>query len=209
MKTLYLGLTAPASTPEREVIHCPLIQLIPRQGEEVLSTLAALGAYTHLLFTSKSAVRFFFELSPPPSILPIYSLGKATTAQLKQIGITPHRTASEESSEGVIELLKQESLKNAHLLWPRSALSRPVIARYLKEKGVTLTECILYDTLPLRPEPLPQLETYDEIFFTSPSTVEAFFSLFQKVPSHLKLASIGPVTASALQGYMERPSFFS
>lgn len=199
MKTLYLGLEVPASSSDRTIVHCPLIQIVPLHTTEVLEVVSRIPQYTHLLFTSKSAVQLLVELYPGDlRHLTIYSIGSVTTQHLLERGISPHRTAVHECSEGVIELLQGEDLESGHLFWPHSARSRPVIADYLRARGVAFTECHLYDTVAVSPDPLPNLEEFDELVFTSPSTVEAFFRLFSSIPSHLQVKALGPITAKSL-----------
>jgi uroporphyrinogen-III synthase len=59
----------------------------------------------------------------------------------------------------------------------------------------------LYETVAQRVEPVPDLRLFDEIVFTSPSTVDAFFEIFGHIPSGKKIVAIGPVTADRLAGF--------
>ena len=105
-----------------------------------------------------------------------------------------------ETAEGIIQELDKQDLENVHFFWPHSALSRPVLSEYFTLKNHPFDEIVLYDTLPQKPGPLPSEEAFDQIIFTSPSTVDAFLKLFGKFPEGKVLKAIGPVTAKYLTG---------
>lgn len=199
MKTLYVGLNPPTGDEYGTIVHCPLIQVIPRHTPQVLSCCRDLGRYTHLLFTSKSAVRFFLEVVEGDlQHLQVLSLGAATTRFLLGRGLEVHHTADDETSEGVVAMLGRQDLRHAHLLWPHAVRSRAVISNALRLHGVQYTECMLYDTVPVVPNPAPDLRDFDQVVLTSPSTVEAFFAVYPNPPQKLRLIAIGPITGAAL-----------
>lgn len=199
MKTLYVGLDPPSAGESGTIVHCPLIQVLPRHTPEVLSSCRDLGRYTHLLFTSKSAVRFFLEIvEGDVRHLQVLSLGAATTRFLLARGLQVHHTAEDETSEGVVAMLERLDLRHAHLLWPHAVRSRAVISDALRLRRIPYTECMLYDTFPVVPAPAPDLRDFDQVVLTSPSTVEAFFALYPNPPQKLRLVAIGPITGAAL-----------
>ena len=59
-------------------------------------------------------------------------------------------------------------------------------------------ECALYDTVTYLPTPQLNLVEFDEIIFTSPSTVDAFVEIFRELPSDINLIAIGPITEDYL-----------
>jgi uroporphyrinogen-III synthase len=59
--------------------------------------------------------------------------------------------------------------------------------------------CDLYDTVPQKLEPIPDLNAIDEIVFTSPSTVRAFVEIFRHIPQDKTLTCLGPITQEELQ----------
>jgi uroporphyrinogen-III synthase len=222
-KVLYLGLDLPNELQQKEVTHCPLIRIVPRPCEdsEIAHAFANLKKYTHLIFTSKSAVRIFFEYSIIYGISLenlkekiFLSVGQKTTQQLKKNGINRVMTANDERAEGMIALLASLNLANAFIFWPHSALSRFILLDWLKAKQhnqvmadfkFDYTTCIFYDTVLNTLESLPKLSEYDEIIFTSPSTVDAFWSLFGKPPIDKTLTCIGPVTQKYLEEALSNP----
>jgi uroporphyrinogen-III synthase len=109
-----------------------------------------------------------------------------------------------ETAEGLIQLLDTMDLTQAFVLWPHSALSRPVLYDYFQERKVKLHHPVLYDTETAKPKELVDLQQFDEVFFTSPSTVDAFFEIYGKPPLHLKLRSIGSITENYLQSRLAK-----
>lgn len=209
MKTiLYLG-TDPSYFPEEgHVIHYPIIRIVPRPSDdpELKRALDDLLDYTHLIFTSKNAVRIFFEHAKVRhedlSFLKektFMTVGKVTADHLVKEGYVPAIIAKEETQEGLIEELACLDFDDAYVFFPRSSLSRPVLIDFLQHRAIRHQACDLYDTLSSAIDPRPDLNMIDEIVFTSPSTVEAFYSLFGFIPKEKKLVVSGPITEEALK----------
>lgn len=182
--TLYLGLRSPSHLYH----HFPIITIKPLPFEPVK------GA-THLIFTSRTAVQMYKEHIQYEKIL---AVGKKTAQEL-----LPHSSliAELEQAEGIIALLKKENLENAHVVFPKSYHSREVISQWLREKNVRFTEIPLY-TQEETSLNLPDTTPFKRIHFTSPSTVNAFMSLYGKMPEHKEIVSIGPITSLALEKVM-------
>jgi uroporphyrinogen-III synthase len=106
--------------------------------------------------------------------------------------------AENETAEGVVELLEKHDFSGAYFLWPHSLLSRPLLSDYLASRKIPCDACVFYETHTRRPASLPDLSLYDEIVFTSPSTVDAFVALYGALPTDKLLTPIGPVTAKRL-----------
>lgn len=193
------------------VVHCPLINIVPKEWSlpEIAIAFADFSEYTHLIFTSKHAVDIFFMLTEKHAVdLGLLSskeriaVGSVTAAALEKQGFKATRIAREETQEGLIEILSPLDLEEAYLFLPRSSLSRPLLSRFLQERDIRHQTCDIYDTLPQRPDPLPDLHHFDEIIFTSPSTVNAFFQLFAKIPFGKRIGVKGPITQSALLSHL-------
>ncbi len=182
-KILHVGLRA-----QEGMIHCPLIQIkpLPVDWEESLSKTS------HLLFTSQTAL----ELMQVVPQEPLIAVGRKTFAAAKRLGFNAQYVAEDETQEGVVALL--EKIRPESLFWPRSARARGVIKKFCDEAQIPLIELPLYD-VEERLTPLPDLERVDEVYFTSPSTVNVFFKRVPKPPQHLKFRAIGEVTSLALE----------
>lgn len=200
---LYLGLNPPSDLTTGEVVHLPLIEIIPYSIEKLRISLPLINfpLYTHLILTSKSAVKQLLECNFPKENWEnkqIISIGQSTTHYLQNHFSQLIRTADSETSEGVITVLKETNLKGAHVFWPHSELSRKVIPDYFDQINCQFTECAVYTTEAIVYPSPPQLKQFSEIVFTSPSTVSAFFKNYSNIPQDIKVTSIGPVTSEAL-----------
>lgn len=203
---LHTGLEAYPTTKERNILHCPLIQIVPRpyHNLDIREAFMQLPTCTHLLFTSKNAVRIFFSYLPHfhnhEDILQnkkFIAVGSATAGLLQEHGFNA-LYPEQESAEGIVQLLETLDLKNSSFFWPHAAGSRPVLSDFFVRKRISCAECILYDTKTRVPSPLPDLSKIDEIIFTSPSTIDAFIEIFGALPEDKTLICIGPVTQKRL-----------
>ncbi len=198
-KVLYLGTSLSHFSSDLEVVHYPVIRLIPKsyQNENVIFCLQKLSLFSHILFTSKNSVEILWDLCKVLN-LPIrnkcISIGPSTSDTLREKGIEPALQAQEHTQEGVITLL--ESLESPYLFYPRSSLARPLLSEYLSEKSIPHEVLDLYDTIFQAPSPKPSLEDIQEVVFTSPSTIDGFFKAFEGLPKGIKISFQGPVTKS-------------
>ena len=201
---LYLGIDYPESLQGARIIHHPIIkiQARPFDEHEIQQVYDTLPCFTHILFTSKSAVKIFFNyLRRNEKKLDnqvIIATGKATAANIKEYGCVAQIIAKEESAEGIINELESINLSRAYFLWPHSALSRRILPDYFEKNGIRFHECVFYDTLPNKEAPVPDMATIDEIVFTSPSCIDALIEIFGSLPNDKKLTCIGPVTEKHL-----------
>lgn len=208
---LYTGLKVPnqyQNETASRVIHCPLIKIVPKAWDDpfIQEALHKLPSYTHLIFTSQNGVSIFFDYAQKQNISlkeiakkQCIAVGKKTADQLRSYGITRLLTAIEETAEGVITLLEQLDLKNAYLFWPHSARSRNLLLTWMQKRHLPHCACPFYDTITHKPTLLPDLSLYDEIIFTSPSTIDAFIEVFGRIPQGKQLTCIGPITQSRLE----------
>jgi uroporphyrinogen-III synthase len=200
-KILYLGLDPTRYACKGEVFHLPLIKIVHRPFQEVEPTLGQLTQTTHVILTSRTAAHLLCDYanqaSQSLSDKIFLTVGQATAAALYDKGFSAIHVALQETGEGVVDLLK--ILPNAcHIFYPHSAIARPLIADYLKKNSVSFTATILYDTV-ARHVQLPDLNDFEEIIFTSPSTVAAFFACTTHIPPYEKCIPLGPITARALE----------
>lgn len=205
-ETLYLGLEVPPHLTKK-VVHSPFIKILPKPSTDpaICSAFANFEAYTHLIFTSRNAVSIFFELSRSFSIKAeeislktVICVGQRTAAKLQENQIMASIVAKEETAEGILKELNGPELKGSHFFLPKSSLARPIICDWLSSQGISHTSCSIYETIPNLQLPLPDLTFFDEIIFTSPSTVDAFLLAYSALPLEKKLTSIGPVTKEYL-----------
>jgi uroporphyrinogen-III synthase len=195
-KILYLGTDPSHFSYEGEIVHYPVIRLVPKKFPHIYAKQA-----THLLFTSKNSVHFFLnELCPLPH-QKIIAIGKITARTLSEKQFSPSIIPEKETQEGLIARLEMEDMRDWNVFYPRSSKARPNLFNYFLKKGIFCTAWDLYDPIFQKLEPVPSLEDFDAVVFTSPSTVEGFFRIF----SRLTIAAIasGPITAEALRKYFK------
>ncbi len=202
MKILYLGLDPTNYLDKGDITHYPIIKIIPRH--DFHKAFEDLHKYTHLILTSQSTIAPLLSACSAKKCLfnlQVLSVGKKTTEKAMLHGFTKIKTAKKEYAEGIVEIIDSNNLSN-YYFWPHSSLSRPVITEYLKKHALPFKECIAYDTITNIPEgKMPDCSSFDEIVFTSPSTVRSFLDVFGRFPSKAKLSAIGPITRHLLHNF--------
>lgn len=207
MKVLYLGLEVPPHLSSKDVLHFPLISIHPKKNDDpfVVKAMKGVAAYTHILFTSKSAIAIFFDYLAFFKIVrdelkgkKFIVVGTRSAEKLKAHGIEADYIAKDERAEGIIEILQGLSLEKAYLFWPHSSLSRSLIPNWLDDQGIKYRDCVFYDTHLERPKDLPCLDIVQEIVFTSPSTIDAFLLCYRSIPQDKILTCQGEVTEKYL-----------
>jgi uroporphyrinogen-III synthase len=209
VRILYLGLELPPPPrPENERwVHHPLIRVVPRTHDAISFEIVRnhLNDYTHIIFTSKTSVRLFADLIAPKKVFAnVIAVGKSTAQEVNKLHWPKPFTPDVETAEGIVDLLNTLDLSQAFVLWPHSALSRPVLFDYFQERNIRLHHPVLYDTEKSLPEKMVDLQKFDGVFFTSPSTVDAFFEIYGRPPSHLQLRTIGTVTENYLHSRLAK-----
>lgn len=201
-RVLYLGLEAPSNN-DCTVIHFPVIRIIPEptHSPKIQQAFKELSLFTHIVFTSKTAVNFFFQFLKElrlniesPENITFIAVGQATAKAIQNQGFQTGIIAQEESAEGLVKELTNLNLKDSYLFWPHSALSRSVISDYLQQNGIHYLDCVFYNTIFQQPTTIPDLKQIDEIVFTSSSTVDAFFQIYKNIPKEIKISCIGKIT---------------
>jgi uroporphyrinogen-III synthase len=187
------------------VIHAPLITLtfLPVRA----STLQQICAANGVIITSKHAASFLYKalktekITPPP--LKFFCVGKesATMTRMK-FPESEILTADVATQEGLVQQIIPHHPRV--LFWPRSTHARRVLPQSLEKAGICLIEVPLYTPVP---SSAPcSVQGVDIVFFTCPSSVDAFFSLMKPNEySHLSLHAIGPVTQARLQKRLAHP----
>lgn len=203
---LYLGLEVPKQYAYATIVHYPIIQTIPRplSSPEIQYAFQELPNFTHLIFTSKTAITIFFDYLQKSNMAlenlhtkMTIVVGKASAEKLAKWRIKPAIVAAEETAEGLVKELLHLNLQASYVFWPHSALSRPILTDHFHQNRVKHYSCIFYDTCPRIMHPLPNLDDISEIVFTSPSTVQAFRRIFGSIPNDKKITCIGPITEKA------------
>jgi uroporphyrinogen III methyltransferase/synthase len=197
------------------VIHFPTIKLVPPEDYHNLDqAIGRLSHYQWIIFTSANGVSFFLnrltELGRDIRDLKdirICTIGPATAATIEKLGIRVDLVPEEFISEGVVKAFQKFNIKDSRILLPRAEKARDVIPEGLTELGAKVDIVTAYRTVnsgrkKSDMETLINEGKADIITFTSPSTVTNFIEIMGReyiIPSHVKIACIGPVTAAAVK----------
>lgn len=205
---LYVGIDPRHYKTHLPIYHMPLMEIVPRAlaSREIQETFRRVLKFTHIVFTSKSAVRIFFDyfkksghtLSELKNTY-IIAIGQVPAFYLKEEGVIPSYVTSDEAQTGVVRVLSALDLEEVNILLPRSSSMRPQLAHFLVEHDIHHQICTLYDAHKKRPTVLPDLEMFEEVVFTTPTVIEAFFDLFETIPEELNFHPIGFYSREALR----------
>ncbi|MEO6865419.1 MAG: uroporphyrinogen-III synthase, partial [Gemmatimonadaceae bacterium] len=184
-----------------EPVVVPLIGIDPVMDKGA-ADVRSVRDFDWLVFTSANGVRIFWarldnsERAAFRAHRAIAAVGPATARAVANCGATSALTAPEFVAESLAEALGDVAGKQ--ILWPRAAGARSVLSDTLRERGASVVERILYDTvaLPVADETRDRVLGADAITFTSPSAVRAFVACFG-IDIAPRVVCIGPVTAAA------------
>ena len=179
-----------SDTHHKGVINLPQIELAYRDIK------IDLNSYEALIFSSKNAVKAIDKINKNWRKIPSYAIGKQTANMIEQLSGRVEFIAS--NSYG--DLFAQEvskNLQNKKTLFLRAKKVVSDLENILKKSGVDISSIIVYETLCRQKIALRAEEEKKVFIFTSPSTVECFFSNYEWHKNYSAIC-IGDVTAKAL-----------
>lgn len=208
-----------------KIIHQPLIHLAELEDTTDLDKhVQNLHEYDWLIFTSRFAVKYFFEsihrIGKDTRFLcgiKVASLGKMTSNAMAEYGIRPDLASKDESSYGLIDAFNSvESSKRdskshpensmttkGKILIPRSEIALNILPEGLTKNGWEVTPVAAYrNVYPDHLSPL-DLSLIEGIIFSSPSCVDNFVRLYGALPTDKKLISRGKLTEERVQFYLK------
>jgi len=205
-KILFFGLSPRRYFEDGIIFHLPLIEIKELEDySEFDNELKKINEYDWIIFTSRFGVIHFFKrlfhLSYDTRYianLKIAAIGSSTGNKLKRYGIIPDIIPSKESSIGLIEEFKKIEIKYKKIFLPRSDISDKNLKIELEKMGCYVKSIPCYRNV--IPENIPNIDfsLFDEIIFTSPSTVRNFKKIFKKLPK-INIRCIGEITEKALK----------
>lgn len=204
---LYTGSELTGEKPAGKIIHQPLIELTELEDKsEIIAEINQINNYDWLVFTSRYAVKYFFEVFfgqgkdvRQLAGLRVASIGETTTKALKEWGILPDLQPEEDTSYGIIESFRQLPGKQGRILIPRSELALPIIPSGLTAMGWEVKSLIAYrNRMPENLKPM-DLSIFAGIIFASPSCVDNFIKLYGALPEEKELIARGKVTEERLK----------
>ena len=176
-----------------EVVSLPTLRFVAvAPADLVRERLLARENYTHLVFTSQTAVEFFAKACDEAGLSPdtwrqihIAAVGPATASALEEHGWTASVVTDGSGETLAAELLDSGCVDSkSHVLIPQSAIARPELEQLLTAAGVRVTAVSIYDTPTEAPECAESFlirmrnnTPPGAILFASPSAVNAFLEL--------------------------------
>jgi uroporphyrinogen III methyltransferase / synthase len=175
--------------------------------------------YEWIVFTSPNGVDAFFEMffklykdARDVGGAKFVCIGPGTEKKLREYHLYAEFVPEKSVAESLVkELIAHAgSLENQTVLWVRPEDARDVVSRELTKHGAIVDEAIAYRTIP-ETEDLTGAQARfredgaDILTFASSSAVENFFALNLPMPEGLRIASIGPVTTTALKALGRKP----
>jgi uroporphyrinogen III methyltransferase / synthase len=161
--------------------------------------------YSHVAFTSRTAVEYFFpNLAGDVRSLAgtkVCAVGDQTARALIDRGVKPDLVAAEFTSRSLAKELAQQGVKGAHVFHPGADKMNPDFEKVLSKVGAKVTNLVLYRIDKVAPENVESVDDADWITFASAQTVRNFMEAVGSRPIHAKIACIGPITAKAARGF--------
>jgi uroporphyrinogen III methyltransferase/synthase len=194
-----------------EVIEFPTIETMAPDSWATLDTsIARLDVFDWIIFTSARGVEAFIERLKTLQkdiraigTARIAAIGPATASALKEYALVVDAIPVEYRGEAIIEAIGVDKIRGARFLVPRAQVAREALPKMLLENGAS--EVIVapaYKTIAPRSAALDRLRDsltaggYDLIAFTSSSTASNFVEVAGQPAAGVKVAAIGPITAS-------------
>jgi len=188
-----------------EVIEFPTIETVAPDSYATLdASIARVGEFDWLIFTSATGVRAFIErmktLQKDIRAIGnarIAAIGPATAQALKEHALLVDAMPAEYRGEAIVDAIGAEKIRGARILLPRAQVAREVLAKMLQERGASeVVVAPAYKTIAPKGIALDLAYGYDLVAFTSSSTASNFVEMMGKPPPGTKAAAIGPITAS-------------
>lgn len=192
-----------------QVIHCPLIELVPNQKEVDRISSRFLGTFHTLIFTSVNGVKIFSETLKKKTVdrsfidqKDVYVIGPKTRDACLKMGLSPKPLPECYQAEHLIELIGY-TLNGKNVLLVTAEGAREFLPLELAKKGAKVTCLFIYKNLqPLTPD--VTIEHNSLVMFTSPSTVDRFFGSHFYKKQEIIAFCIGAVTAQSVKKYLDK-----
>lgn len=168
--------------------------------EQLQRVLAHPEAYGGLILTSPravEAVRRLGQLLEAWRTHPVYAVGPRTAEAARALGLRP---CGQESGTGInlAHFILTQPRPKRPLLFLCGARRSEELPMLLRQEGIPLEECVVYDTRPIIPNVPTAAPLPDWVVLFSPSAWESARQLSLDW-SRVRIAAIGPTTAQALR----------
>ena len=192
-----------------EVVETPAIRIEPRPLEgALLDAVRGIGEYALVCLTSPNGVRLLFDgladTGQDARALAgatVAAIGPGTAAELERRGVRSDIVPEQFVAEALVEALAAVEVEGRRVLVARAAEARSLLPDALRERGATVDEVALYETVaePLGDDERAALERATYVTFTSSSTVRFLLDSGVRPPESARIVSIGPITSATAQ----------
>ena len=183
-----------------EVVHQPLIRLVPALGAELDAALRHLadGTYSLLVVTSRTAAEALVG-AVVPSRTAIIAVGEGTAEELRTAGHPVAHIAAGSGAALVEEMPPAED--GAIVLFPASAAASRTVPEGLRAKGYRVHEVTAYRPLPVEPPAAVTVGlatgAYGALALTSPMIARRAAAL--GIHGSTPIVTIGDPTSAAVR----------
>jgi uroporphyrinogen III methyltransferase / synthase len=193
------------------------VEIVPVEKWEIVDkAIDALYKYDGFIFTSTNGVKHFFNRLSDRAISlkeiktkKIYVVGSKTGDEIRKLALIVTTMPERFSAHDLVKILQTEDLNGKTYLYPSGNLGKNLLAKNLNALGAQVDTITVYQTSPASKNNIEQLRSalfagkINVATFTSPSTFQNFVSFFStselnKIRENLKIAVIGPITASSV-----------
>lgn len=198
-----------------EVVIFPTITIYPADDWSACDeALDNLDLWDALIFTSANGVRYFVKRAQEifPHLIQklqkctTYAVGERTMAVADSLGLPAVCFNKAQNAELLAEELARRV--KGKILFPCGNLTGDMVQVRLSDEGVGVTQVVVYQTLPFKPENTDQVmmelknKQIDAIAFFSPSSIKHFLDLIpQSYLDQCAIAAIGTTTAAAARSH--------
>lgn len=210
-KILYLGLNR-QTAKYYHAIFAPIIRIIPKAKSSPSLKIATryVQQAHYILLTSPTSASLFLShmlkhyTKQQMKCKHFICIGKTTAKRIhSSLSTSSISVASIETSEGLLPLL-QTIPRQTPILYPHSALARPIIQQFLIKKQKTFYSFTHYFPKAQRISPY-LLHSCSDIILTSPSIVKAYAEQFPILPNKTYWCQ-GPISFQAFKNlYQQEP----
>lgn len=201
-KIIYTGLSTEKIKTTGILFHVPMIEIAPLKSYRKLQGyIKGIAKFDWIIFTSRFAVKHFFQqvinLKLDTRIfyaINFAAIGNSTANELLQYGIRADLIPRQSSTEGLLSEFKGYKIVKKYILLPQSNLADGKLAEGLIKKKAQVRICSVYRNKKVSGLPRLDLSLFDEIIFSSPSTIKNFISHYGKPPKNIRIKAIGPTT---------------
>jgi uroporphyrinogen III methyltransferase/synthase len=187
-----------------DVLELPSTRITSLDSSALHDAIGRLSSYQHVIFTSQTAVDYFWNVLRLSSLdaralagLTVSAIGPATRDALLAHGIAPDVVPDRFVAEGVLEsLLTRSRVSGTRILYPAAEGGRDVIPEGLRAAGATVDVVHVYRSESAK-TPIA-IDGIDLVTFTSASTVTGYVEAAGEAGSRrAPAATIGPITTDA------------